>query len=163
MSCGVGRRHGSDLALLWLWHRPAVVAPIQPLAWQPPYAVVEALKKRQKTKKQKTYTSGNICAPWDQVCLEKVQCRSRENILTVILDSYQRQAFTKNLAWNHPKNMLKMFTLRPQPALTGSEALAMGLQNLHAKLAPQVFPTQPQTEEPLTQERAAPHKPIKLS
>ena len=24
--------------MLWLWHRPATVAPIQPLAWEPPYA-----------------------------------------------------------------------------------------------------------------------------
>ena len=31
MTCGVGRRCGSDLVLLWLWYRPAVVAPIQPL------------------------------------------------------------------------------------------------------------------------------------
>ena len=28
MSCGVGHRHGSDLALMWLWHMPAAVAPI---------------------------------------------------------------------------------------------------------------------------------------
>ena len=48
MSCGVGRRHGSDLALLWLWCRPAAIAPIRPLAWEPPYATGEALK-RQKT------------------------------------------------------------------------------------------------------------------
>ena len=26
MSCGVGRRCSSDMALLWLWHRPAVAA-----------------------------------------------------------------------------------------------------------------------------------------
>ena len=36
MSCGVGRRCGSVPALLWLWHRPAATAPIQPLAWEPP-------------------------------------------------------------------------------------------------------------------------------
>ena len=28
MSCGIGPRHGSDSSLLWLWHRPAAVAPI---------------------------------------------------------------------------------------------------------------------------------------
>ena len=28
MSCGVGHRRGSDPVLLWLWCRPAVVAPI---------------------------------------------------------------------------------------------------------------------------------------
>ena len=27
-----------DLALLWLWHRPAATAPIRPLAWEPPHA-----------------------------------------------------------------------------------------------------------------------------
>ena len=30
--CGIGHRHGSDPALLWLWCRPAAAAPIQPLA-----------------------------------------------------------------------------------------------------------------------------------
>ena len=38
MSSGVGPRHGWDPALLWLWCRPAAVAPIGPLAWEPPYA-----------------------------------------------------------------------------------------------------------------------------
>jgi len=26
MSCGIGHRHGSDRAFLWLWHRPAAAA-----------------------------------------------------------------------------------------------------------------------------------------
>ena len=39
------------MALLWLWHRPAAVALIQPLAWEPPY-VADAALKRQKTKKK---------------------------------------------------------------------------------------------------------------
>ena len=30
VSCGVGHRHGSDLALLWLWRRLAATALIQP-------------------------------------------------------------------------------------------------------------------------------------
>ena len=45
MSCGVGRRQGSDPMLLWPWDRPAPVAPIGPLAWEPPYARGAALKK----------------------------------------------------------------------------------------------------------------------
>ena len=53
MSCGVGPRHGSDLALLWLWRRPVATVPIRPLAWEPSYAVGEALKKDQKKKKKK--------------------------------------------------------------------------------------------------------------
>ena len=47
--CGVGRRRSSDLVLLWLWHRPAALAPIRPPAWEPPYATGVALKG-QKTK-----------------------------------------------------------------------------------------------------------------
>ena len=47
MSCGVGRRHGLDLVLLWLWRRPAAVAPIRPLAWELPYASGVALKKKK--------------------------------------------------------------------------------------------------------------------
>ena len=41
MSCGVGRRLCLDLALLWLWRRPADTAPIRPV-WEPPYATVTA-------------------------------------------------------------------------------------------------------------------------
>ena len=48
MSCGVGHRHGSDLAWLWLWQRPAATVPIRPLAWEPPYAVGVALKRQKK-------------------------------------------------------------------------------------------------------------------
>ena len=46
MSCGVGRIRGLDLAWLWLWHRPAAAAPIQPLAWELLYAAPAALKSR---------------------------------------------------------------------------------------------------------------------
>ena len=50
MSYGAGRRHSSDLQLLW--HRLAAVAPIRPLAWEPPYAVGVALKKTKDKKKK---------------------------------------------------------------------------------------------------------------
>ena len=53
MSCGVGRRLGSDLALLWLWCRPAATALIEPLAWEPPRASDAALKRDQKEKEKK--------------------------------------------------------------------------------------------------------------
>ena len=53
MSCGVGHSCGSDPALLWLWCRPAAVALIGPLAWEPPYAVGVALKGRKKKKIRK--------------------------------------------------------------------------------------------------------------
>ena len=47
MSYGVGHRGGSDPTLRWLWRRPVTSAPIWPLAWEPPYAAGEALKKKK--------------------------------------------------------------------------------------------------------------------
>ena len=35
----------SHLVLLSLWHKPAAVALIQPLAWEPPYAIGVAVKQ----------------------------------------------------------------------------------------------------------------------
>ena len=47
-SCSVGHRHGSYLALLWLWHRPVGVSLIKPLAWGLPYATGAAIKRKIK-------------------------------------------------------------------------------------------------------------------
>ena len=52
VSCAVGHRRGSDLALLWLWWRPAAaVASIGNLAWELPYAIGMALKRPKKKKR----------------------------------------------------------------------------------------------------------------
>ena len=50
MHCGAGHRYGLDPALLWLWHRPAAVALIRSLAWEPLYAMEAALKRQKKKK-----------------------------------------------------------------------------------------------------------------
>ena len=42
-----------DLALLWLWCRPAAVAPIRSLGWEPPYATCAALRSKRKKKKER--------------------------------------------------------------------------------------------------------------
>jgi len=42
----VGHRRGLDPVLLWLWSRPAAVAPIAPLVWELPYVVGAALKSK---------------------------------------------------------------------------------------------------------------------
>ena len=55
MSCAVGGRHGSDLVLLWLWHRLAAAALIRPLAWKPQYAAGMALKRQKKKKSYDVY------------------------------------------------------------------------------------------------------------
>ena len=54
MSCGVGRRHGSDpeWLWLWLWCRLAAAAPSGPLAWEPLYAAGVALEKAKRQKKK---------------------------------------------------------------------------------------------------------------
>ena len=49
----MGRRHGLDPVLLWLWRRPATTALIGPLAWEPPYAAEAALEKGKMTKTNK--------------------------------------------------------------------------------------------------------------
>ena len=57
MSCGVGGRHSSDLALLWLWCRPAATAP----DWTPSLGTSMCCKsspKKIKKKKQKTKNKG---------------------------------------------------------------------------------------------------------
>ena len=53
MSCGVGRRRGSDPTLLWRW--PVATALIRPLAWEPPYAAgaAQEIAKRQNKKTNK--------------------------------------------------------------------------------------------------------------
>ena len=48
MSRDVGRRHGLDPALLRLWYRLAALAPIRPLAWEPPYAASAPLESKKK-------------------------------------------------------------------------------------------------------------------
>ena len=55
MNCGVGHRGGSDPALLWLWHRPAAIALIRPLAWELP----QALKRQDKKKERKKEMTPN--------------------------------------------------------------------------------------------------------
>ena len=51
MSCGVGHRCSSDLVLLWLWWRPAAVAPIGPLTWEPPHVVGGGRGPKKEKKK----------------------------------------------------------------------------------------------------------------
>ena len=60
MSCGVGRRCGLDLALLWLWSRLTGVALIRTLAWEPPYALGVALKKSKQKKKRPSFKKSHF-------------------------------------------------------------------------------------------------------
>ena len=55
MSCGVGHRWGLDPALLWLWYRLVAIAPIRPLAWEPPYAAGVAQRNSKKKKNHQSW------------------------------------------------------------------------------------------------------------
>ena len=73
MSCGTGRRRGSDLVLLWLWRKPAPIAPVQPLAWEPPCAADAALrsKTKQKAKRnKKANAQGGRGTPTGEIVME---------------------------------------------------------------------------------------------
>ena len=52
MNCGIGHRQGLDPELLWLWCRPVPTAPIEPLAWEPPYATGVVLKRQEEGRKE---------------------------------------------------------------------------------------------------------------
>ena len=44
-----------DTSMLWLWRRPEAAAPIQPLAWELPYAMGKALKRQKKKERKKCF------------------------------------------------------------------------------------------------------------
>ena len=70
MSCGIGHRFSSDLALLWLWHRLEAAAPVQPLAWELPYAKSTALKKTQQ--QQKAFFKNPQWVPMTNLSLPRI-------------------------------------------------------------------------------------------
>ena len=69
MSCGIGRRHGLDPALLRLWCRPAAGALIHRLSWEPLYAAGAALK-RQKTKEKGFFPRVGKIIEWLYMIIE---------------------------------------------------------------------------------------------
>ena len=83
MSCGVGHRHGSNL---WLWCRLVAIAPIWPLAWEPPYTA--DLKKKKEEEKSYAFLLMLIFLHtwglyWKEVKTQKVvRLRSLYTILT---------------------------------------------------------------------------------
>ena len=89
MSCGAGRRHSSDLMLLWLWWRPADAAVIRPLAWELPYAAGVDLKSKKRKKEKKCHSKSQVTGglgaralaylPHPTHTHTNIQFRTREN------------------------------------------------------------------------------------
>ena len=48
VSYDVGRRHGSDLVLMWLWCKPGATALIRTLSWELSYAAGVTLQTTQQ-------------------------------------------------------------------------------------------------------------------
>ena len=59
MNCGIGHKHNWDPTVLWLCHRPAASALIQPLAWEILY-VTGSVQKKKKKKKGKSLCCGPV-------------------------------------------------------------------------------------------------------
>ena len=114
MSCGVGCRCGSDPTQLWLWHRPVATAPIQPLAWEPPYATGVALKKakRQTNKIITLFTRGSYqntkyylsCASLNS----SVQNSNVSFLALMVPDMYGRMSV--NIKSHQNRNIIQVFT-----------------------------------------------------
>ena len=49
--CSIGCRRSLDLTLPWLWCKLAAIAPIRPLAWEPP-CVMGAAQEMAKSQKE---------------------------------------------------------------------------------------------------------------
>ena len=92
MSCGVGHRCGSDLALLWLWCRLAATAPIRLLAWELPYAAGVAIKKKKGKEKEKR-NIGESKFPPEQ----GLQTSSQEFNQSGLFNQWNRYTFTSSI------------------------------------------------------------------
>ena len=80
-------RHSSDLILLWLWCRPTAAAPIQPLAWELPYAIGAALKRKKNLKiKNKEFSKRNALEKASN--LLKIEKQNREFTSCSILSMF---------------------------------------------------------------------------
>ena len=76
MSYGVGHRCDLDPELLWLWRRPVAIAPIRPLAWEPPYASGVAPEKENKTKQNFAWISRRDTAETNPTGTMRLQVQS---------------------------------------------------------------------------------------
>ena len=73
MSCGVGHGHGLDPALLWLWCRPAALAPIRPLTWELPHGTGVVLKRKKEKESESHLIDNKKSKKWRSKCLNTQQ------------------------------------------------------------------------------------------
>ena len=101
MSCGVGCRLSSDLALLWLWCRLTSTAPVWPLAWEPPYVAGAALKRQNKTKQ-----TTQLLSLGDRCCLAgRHEVTFRGDREVVIWRAVTKGMNIGGNSWSHAQKM----------------------------------------------------------
>ena len=67
----------SEPMILWLWCRLTAAAPIQPLAWEPPYATSVALKKKKVKKNTHVWVNPQSSNP----CCSRVNCNNDYHLI----------------------------------------------------------------------------------
>ena len=97
--CSVGHRHGLDLALLWLWCRPAAAALIQPLAWD--FHILQV--HFEKKKKKKRLAEVKFCF-WCGVCLDHTTA-SLEPYMVSNLMKHTHKWDPQEIRWEVRKNV----------------------------------------------------------
>ena len=118
MSCVVGHTCGSDPMLLWLWHRPATTALIIPLAWEPLYAMGEALKRqkirRREIKERIPFTTESERIKYPGINLSKetkdLYSKNYKMLMKVIEDDTNRCKVIQ-CSWIGRINIVKMTIL----------------------------------------------------
>ena len=103
MSCRVGHRCGSDLVLLWLWHRLAAAAVIRPLAWELAYAMNMALKKEKEEEKRKQIKISNKQFSLPSEGRKRTNEVSRKKEITDIRVEKQKKKTKQNKNHNNNK------------------------------------------------------------
>ena len=113
MSCDVGCRCSSDLALLWLWCRPAAIALIGPLDWELPYAAGACGCSLKRTKRQKIKDK-HLSSAHKKIGRDAPRS-SGTLVLSVSLLHYapREASIIKIISWS--KTMLKTLRLSRRP------------------------------------------------
>ena len=129
MSCGVGRRRGLDPVLLWLWHRPAAMALIQPLAWEPPYAMGMAQKNRKKTTKKEIGVFRIVCSDGGDGGSRRRQSGSYGPVFRWVESLLEREGIMQNM--EVPRLGVKSELQLPAHATATATPVPSHVCNLH--------------------------------
>ena len=111
MSCSVGHKCGLDLALLWLWCRPVATAPIQPLAWELPYAMGTPLPPPPAPTKKESDCSGSSCCGGTNLIAGPAPWGKRFSIAAQIRSLAQELPYTMGGAIKKKKKDTNTFTV----------------------------------------------------